>query len=297
MGCWNTTCYVSKLPIYYREPVVMILVRETHSYEDYHLAPHTFHATDKYVPFGYPIYGKYDDYGGIEDIENEDEILEYLNTVEVYKSRKKKVDITKKNLNDVLNKIAHEEYFTFDKLHLEALFVRRDLYHILIKEMSSRRIYGKNETIAHQMKRLLKKELDKLHEEISSNDDEYFTSWRVSRTTTGTIARISLIDMAWDISPYIKLKLFNKFNDDDMNRLTEIIMFRNVLDSLRMGYFCISGDGSQSCEMYLHTLVAKYILNYASKSFKEAQDDSNEKMDKREYLTGTCYGYYEPNET
>ena len=287
MGCWNTTCYISKLPIHYDEPVVMVLVRETHY--NMHRSPHTCYATDKYVPFGYPIYGKYDDYGGIEDIENEEEVLEYLNTTTIRDSDNEIVEITEENLREVLNEIAHgESNYTVEKLNLEAFFVKRDLYNLLIAEAKSRQIYGKEETIEQQTRRLLKKELNKIHE--WNIPDEELALWRLSDIT---IARISICDSFWDITSYIKKKLFDNFNDNDMNKLIEIVMFHNALEYLRMGYFCISGDGSQSNEMYMHTLVAKYILDFAEKSFREAQADTKEKMNKDEYLKEPGYGYYE----
>lgn len=289
MGCWNATCYISKLPIWCDEPVVMILVRET--YESKQRSPHTCNTTDKYVPFGYPVYGKYDDYGGVDDIENEEEILEYLNTVTICDSNGKAVEITKENLCNVLNDIAHgESGYTVNKFSIEAFLIKRDLYDLLITEAKSRKIYNKEETIEHQTKRLLKKELDKLNER--KIPDEELVLWRLSDIR---VAKISICDMSWDITSYLKKKLYDNFNDNDLDKLIEIVMFRDVLEHLRMGYFCISGDGSQSGEMYMHTLVAKYILDFAEKSFREAQDDTREEMNKDEYLTNTCYGYYEPD--
>lgn len=287
MGCWNATCYISKLPIWYDEPVVMILVRET--YEAKQRSPHTCYTTDKYVPFGYPVYGKYDDYGGVDDIDNEDEILEYLNTVTICDSNGEAVEITKENLRDVLNEFSHgESGYTVNKFNIEAFLVKRDLYDLLISNAKSRKIYNKEETIEQQTKRLLKKELNELYKK-NIPDDELIL-WRLSDIR---VAKISIYDMSEDISSYLKKKLYDNFNDHDLDKLVEIVMFRDVLEYLRMGYFCISGDGSQSGEMYMHTLVAKYILDFAEKSFREAQDDTREEINKDEYLKDTDYGYYE----
>ena len=301
MGCWNGTCYISKLPIHYGENVVMILVRER-EFKRRGECPHTCYPTDFYAPFGYPIYGKYDDYGGVEDIENAKEVLEYLKTVEIHRVRKdydddnktkdEIIEITEENLDDTLNEIMHSGYFVENNA-IEGFFVKRELYDLLIENASSRKIYGKNETIAHQTERLLKKEIAKINDEKFENEFE-------KRYALHELYRFATLseycDYEWEITSHIKRKLLDNFNDDDMKRLIELMMFRYVLDLLRMGYFCITGDGSQSNEMYMHTLVAKYILEYTTKAYQEAQEDSNHRMRKKNFLMETCFGYYESKE-
>lgn len=63
MGCWNETCFLTRLPIHHGDPVSMILVVENgDGYRN------TCHANGYYRPICLPLHGEYDDYGGIEEI-------------------------------------------------------------------------------------------------------------------------------------------------------------------------------------------------------------------------------------
>jgi hypothetical protein len=62
MGCWNHTCFLSNLPITWgEETAVMTLLRNREGYD-------SVYSTRFYVPVPGMLYGKYDDYGGLEDV-------------------------------------------------------------------------------------------------------------------------------------------------------------------------------------------------------------------------------------
>lgn len=63
MGCWNATCNVSRLPIFCGDEIVVIPLIAVSAT----VTANTSYATDNFVPFSFPIVGKYNDYGGIED--------------------------------------------------------------------------------------------------------------------------------------------------------------------------------------------------------------------------------------
>lgn len=65
MGCWNATCNISNLPIYAGDDIVLILLMQTTQNVEFNVC----YPTDNFVPYAFPIFGKYDDYGGIEEIE------------------------------------------------------------------------------------------------------------------------------------------------------------------------------------------------------------------------------------
>lgn len=307
MGCWNATCYISKLPIHAGEKVAVILTRKALAESDD--SPHKCYPAESYIPFGYPIFGKYNDYGGIEDIENAEDVLEYLTSVKIYDNDNNIVEITSENLESQVNEILYSNCTVEEeKCHLDGFFVLKDLYELLIEEISSRKLYDKNETVAHQFERLLKTHIKDFRESerylqrvVSSKacetDKDLITFGMMS---FGNLSRFGVLssfsDMPWDVSSYIKLKLVKKYDSKYARLLTSIIMFKTVLQSLRMGYFCITGDGSQSDEMYMHTLVAKYVIDHASKYYKEACEDSdlNEmNLSEKEFLSETMFGYYE----
>lgn len=81
MGSWNATCMVTNLPILAGDPVVaQIIVAEPFS-DPLKSAADSNYPHDRFVPVGWPLRAKYNDYGYIDDIEQSvyaDDTLDYL---------------------------------------------------------------------------------------------------------------------------------------------------------------------------------------------------------------------------
>lgn len=61
MGCWNHTCAISNLPVFYQDEVyVMLLMKQEKT--DNNCYPHTY-----WKPLPFFFQGKYNDYGGVEE--------------------------------------------------------------------------------------------------------------------------------------------------------------------------------------------------------------------------------------
>lgn len=73
MGCFNGSCIFTGLPIHEGERTGLILLAESFRGHgpstDYYGGNTLFYPTDLWMPMYLPIYGKYDDYGKLEDIE------------------------------------------------------------------------------------------------------------------------------------------------------------------------------------------------------------------------------------
>src|SRR4051812_34258342 len=79
MGCFNATCMVSNLPIAYGDQIVM-LVLSRNKWAG-HPKLDLLHVTEEWGIVGFPFFGKYDDYGGIEEVEETDSVkhtIDYL---------------------------------------------------------------------------------------------------------------------------------------------------------------------------------------------------------------------------
>jgi hypothetical protein len=74
MGCWNETCGITQMPICAGDPVRMFLIVEN-KYGD--TGPALSYNSEIWKPFGLPIKGTYDEYGRIENIE-EDALSDFL---------------------------------------------------------------------------------------------------------------------------------------------------------------------------------------------------------------------------
>jgi hypothetical protein len=68
MGCWNETCGITQMPICAGDKVRMFLIvsNDYEGYDDCHS-----YTTDLWRPFGLPLKGTYDEYGGIENLEED----------------------------------------------------------------------------------------------------------------------------------------------------------------------------------------------------------------------------------
>lgn len=65
MGCWNETCLLTRLPIQSDEDAVCVLIAERPEITS------ICYAHDVFTPVTLPIFGKYDDYGSLEQLSND----------------------------------------------------------------------------------------------------------------------------------------------------------------------------------------------------------------------------------
>jgi len=68
MGCWNETCGITQMPICGGDPVRMFLLVEAEHWDE---GGALYYSTDLWKPFGLPLKGTYDEYGRIENIEED----------------------------------------------------------------------------------------------------------------------------------------------------------------------------------------------------------------------------------
>lgn len=76
MGCWNETCGITQMPICAGDKVRMFLIVRDRYADDSYDVCHSY-TTDLWKPFGIPLKGTYDEYGRIENIE-EDVMSDFL---------------------------------------------------------------------------------------------------------------------------------------------------------------------------------------------------------------------------
>ena len=67
MGSWKETCMMSNLPIHCGDEVAAFVLRPTYNVDE---EGTVCYADDRYAPVGFPVRGKYDDYGCVEQITN-----------------------------------------------------------------------------------------------------------------------------------------------------------------------------------------------------------------------------------
>jgi hypothetical protein len=112
MGSWNETCAISNLPILAGDDIKLLLLKRSPYINDMGEYNGVSNATEQFIPILSPINGKYDDYGGIEDIV-EDDAYWLLNNY-LIKNHSKLVSrdgerITDFNLEMVIDSIVKQE--------------------------------------------------------------------------------------------------------------------------------------------------------------------------------------------
>jgi hypothetical protein len=73
MGCWNGTCGITKLPISYGDKIAVVILKKNNFHKNI-----AIYSTDLWTPISPAIYGEYNDYGGIKNINLNDNIWLYL---------------------------------------------------------------------------------------------------------------------------------------------------------------------------------------------------------------------------
>ena len=71
MGCWNETCGLTNLPIFYGEKTCAVIIEELRPYNKSCL------SAENWCPIGPAIWGNYSGYGYIEDIPDEEEVKNF----------------------------------------------------------------------------------------------------------------------------------------------------------------------------------------------------------------------------
>ena len=79
MGCWNETCMLTHLPILEGEDTICVLIAQQPGDKD------TIHSDAIYAPISLPLFGKYDDYGRLENFTDFHEFLSSLWYTELVK--------------------------------------------------------------------------------------------------------------------------------------------------------------------------------------------------------------------
>lgn len=79
MGCWNETCGITQIPIQSGDPVALVLIGHVGDHNRDHAG--SCYINEQWSPKFLPIFGSYNDYGGLQDIQqdwNTQFILEQL---------------------------------------------------------------------------------------------------------------------------------------------------------------------------------------------------------------------------
>lgn len=302
MGCWNATCGLTHLPIMAGEPVVMLMLAALDT------VPNQCHYYNEDATlFALPIEGKYNDYGGLEEIQMSDETRQVLlNTKFFNHDRGEYVPMSldapteKEIFESLFDQNLYIKYpmtggltVRFQYTPITYVMYHKGAFETVYKEVGGRstangkgwysdalraklqRNWDKNLVAREKYSRLMNKAL----EEMKNNPE------------TDAQGVIDILDVYTPISPiWDGMALGYKFcvayeealwNNKELSSerfltdLVNLVCFCVGLDLLRMSFFGICGLGSQSGEMYLHKILSEWTLQHIEDSMDEDDTEAS----------------------
>ena len=302
MGCWNGTCNISNMPIFAGDKVVFIPLMKAHD----GVVFNTCYPTDNFIPLGFPIVGRYNDYGGLYDIEISDANQGYLKTLKFYftgrDESEKYVRVREyPNFEDFVNNVlctvegcyvdtenmdsVKSEKFEDNKAEVNFMMIHYDLYQSLMGNMRNRIPYGHSETLETLLKNkfsfVFEDSLDKVkkvRDTIFSMDGHYNEGAKM----LFYMYLHNLSNEIFNKADTFYTERWNYFVEsmvEDESIREELIkcavdkyIFMLVLSRMRKGYLCDSGCGSQSAETKLHLIMADFITSQVRKNAERYED-------------------------
>lgn len=307
MGCWNATCNISNLPIFYGEKVVLIPLVRTRETAN---STNCCYPTDNFVPFGFPIFGEYDEYGGLNNPTTTKENENHLMNLKYFYAKKyedKEFEEANKNnsFEDLVNNVltcAEGCYLEEDvktELHpkgmaeISYMMIHYDLYMTLINEIGNRIPYNNDRPYKELLMQKLKNKMAKHHQNYT-NYSNIIIDLHDDKKTVATASYMKLYEMLevkrnifdrgimlntnkWTY--FCQLMLDNPELDDEiLEQTVNQIIFTDVLSFMRKGYHCDSGCGSQGQETRIHVILANYIIEHVKNLAKEYTEDSEDEI-------------------
>ena len=309
MGCWNATCALTHLPIKAGESVVMLMLATLDT------VPNQCHYYNEDATlFALPIEGKYDDYGGLEEIQMADETRQMLlNTKFFNHDRGEYVPMSldapteKEIFESLFDQNLYIKYpmvggltVRFQYTPITYVMYHKEAFKLVYKEVGGRstangkgwysdalraklqRNWDKNLVAREKYTRLMGKALEDM-----KNDPE-----------TDAQGVIDLLEVYTPVSPvwdgmafgykfcvaYEEAMWNNKDLDSErfLTDLVNLVCFCVGLDLLRMSFFGICGLGSQSGEMYLHKILSEWALQHIEDSLDA--DETELSLKERLYI-------------
>ncbi len=219
MGCWNTTCGLTHLPIMAGESVVMLMLAGLDTTPN-----QCYYYNDDASPFALPVEGEYNDYGGLENIQMSDETQHMLATHEFYSHEQGEFkQIETHDVNEILDYLfEHNLYIKYPfvgdiKVRCDYTPILYVMYHKGAYELIRDEIYNR---------------------ETANNQGAY------------GLALYSKVKRNWEKNLYARQKterLMKKFKEENANNaiippyLSELYLPSPIWDNLGLGYkFCLT---------------------------------------------------------
>lgn len=262
MGCWNGTCFLTNLPIRCGERVVLIPIVKKNNNDSifcYH--------NDLYDFTGYPIRGLYDDYGCIEEIDNNEASKRNFELFKDWLSNKELINTDNneiKTIDELLNAIERG-YILNNKLPISFIMMHENVYDSVINGIGKRKGYDTTITYKSNIKNRLIKKYDK-QKEIEDLELEINKTETPDKTLLYKMLHLNLSDRDNIFDHFLSEYFIYSKNKQKLTKkiepyFVELYLFNSALSLLRKILVPQCGAGSQCSEIFLHKIVANFVIN------------------------------------
>lgn len=306
MGCWNATCNVTNLPIYAGEKIVLIPLAKVKEECEFNVC----YPADVFIPFGLPIIGEYDEYGGIEKVqtneENKRHLMEdfnyfYQNSSSIdraYKLAEKDEDF-EAFVKNIL--CCHGGCYikSNSSLHMDGMIeinymmIHYGVYEMMLNEIANRKPYSCKENMLTKLSERIAGNIDKTKKTLKIHNDTKAEALSMGENGNKmfALAEAMIFNTYYDFvkenvdigmlnpcaASWINVvrKMIDEYDKELLQEFVNMHLFARALSCLRKGFLCDSGAGSQSEETKMHYLVAKWTINHIrdiSKEFEQYND-------------------------
>jgi hypothetical protein len=137
MGSFSATCTVSDIDVSSGDPIVMIMLAKNRYYKETNDLG-VLYPSGEWGPVGLPIYGKYDDYGGIDSIEENAATAFTLSLIQTLlvdpDGDDELAEPQMLTLGELLDREINGRFIRVrgDKLNLKRMIVHRHVYEFLV---------------------------------------------------------------------------------------------------------------------------------------------------------------------
>jgi hypothetical protein len=253
MGCTNATCGISQLPITYKEKVVGLPIYAAKTLKrDY------YDNDQMWKVAAWPIYGSYNDYGGIEkeNIVCKDDWLKFLKGFHYYSS----------DIETALKGFRKADFasYMYEEPEIPSLFiVRKDVWNLCLK-------MGEHPQYEPEFNKWIENIIDV--RDLSSKKDEM-------SATRALIKTLELNHMVpYPVISHIDLYLTHSksISNDDVRligkELWDLTRVKFAMQSLRKTLHCQKRTSSQHTGWEDHVKFYNAIAKIANKKFKKEND-------------------------
>lgn len=253
MGSWNGTCALTNLPILNGDKVALYILKKN-SYTEDDVGGGFCYANCFYHPLPYVIYGEYDDYGTIENIEIDESwkiLLDYFMRYQIE--------------GDLIENIERNNIPGYS-----IIMIHRELHDQVIKKASLKVDFHYSEesgNLREHYEKMLNGFIKKYEEQ-----KEFYKS--LNREFFGMYESI-----AWDLNCqdfFVSNFLFGNCRGILFEKILDYILITSVFDNSRKFFFPQQGAGSQHEEYDLLKIMSDFVYKKAEEREREWEENNQE---------------------